>query len=253
AHRPGHPLPRRRRGTRRQGRELRRAPRRRGPRRAGRPLRRDGRRRARLPRHHRLVGGPRHDDRRGGAHGRGGVHPPHRGRRRAQPRRRPAAPAGRRRQGVAQHRCARRPPAHRDAVRHLRRPVHRGRDRRPALGRRLRGPLPRGADADRAGRRRLGGGGGAARGRRDPPHVDGPGRHPRGLRPRAHLGGHQRVRRPRHRQRRRRDPRPPRRGRQGRRGRRRPRRLDLPLRRVQRGRRQGGPASGRGRGPPRRM
>ena len=60
-----HPVPRRRRRSGRQGRQLRRPRRRRRPGRAGRPLRRRGRRRARLPRHHRLVRRPRHDRRRG--------------------------------------------------------------------------------------------------------------------------------------------------------------------------------------------
>ena len=91
---PGHPLPRRRRRPRRQGRELRRPARRRRPGRAGRPLRRRGRRRARLPRHHRVVRRARHDGRRGRPHGRAGVHPVHDRRRHPHASRTPAACCG---------------------------------------------------------------------------------------------------------------------------------------------------------------
>ena len=100
---PGHPVPRRRRRPRRQGRQLRRPARRRRPGRAGRPLRRRGRRRGRVPRHHRRRQTPRHDRRRRAPHGRAGVHPVHRRRRHPHGRRRPAPAAGRRRQGVGQH------------------------------------------------------------------------------------------------------------------------------------------------------
>ena len=81
------------------GVQVRRPARRRRPGRAGRPLRRRGRRRAGVPRHHRLVRRPRHDGRRGGPHGRAGLHPVHRRRRGPRGRRRPPPAAGRGRQG----------------------------------------------------------------------------------------------------------------------------------------------------------
>ena len=109
ARRPRDPVPRRRRRPRREGRELRRDPRRRRPGRARGALRRGGRRRARVPRHHRVVGRPRHDGARGRAGRRAGVHPVHGRRRHPHRRRRPPHAARRRRQGVAQHRGRERP------------------------------------------------------------------------------------------------------------------------------------------------
>ena len=103
-HRPRDPVPRRRRRPRRQGRELRRPARRRRSGRAGRPLRRRGRRRARVPRHHRVLGRPRHDRRVARRTAEqvfipftigGGIRSVDDARR---------AAAGRRRQGVGQHR-----------------------------------------------------------------------------------------------------------------------------------------------------
>ena len=81
ARRPRDPVPRCRRRPRREGRAVRRDPRRRRSGRARGALRRRGRRRARVPRHHRVVGRPRHDGARRRARRRPGVHPVH-GRRR---------------------------------------------------------------------------------------------------------------------------------------------------------------------------
>ena len=119
----------------------------------------------------------------------------------------------------------------------VRRPVHRGGDRRQEgveAGRA--GPLgdlhPRRPQSDRARRGRLCARGGVARRRRNPAHLDGPRRHPVGLRHRADPGGRRRRAGAGDRLRRRRQSRP-----SGRRHPRRPRHrgaggLDLPFRRV---------------------
>ena len=62
-------------------------------------------------------------------------------------------------------------------------------DARRRRRRRLGGLHPRRAPADRHRRPRLGGAVRRPRGRRDPAHLDGPRRHPARLRPRAHPGG----------------------------------------------------------------
>ena len=100
---PRDPVPRRGERPGRQGHPVRR-PRRRGrSARARRALRRRRRRRARLPRHLGRARGPRHAPRHRRADRPPGVHPADRRRRRAQRRRHAGRPAGRRRQGVAQH------------------------------------------------------------------------------------------------------------------------------------------------------
>ena len=81
------PLPRRRRRTRRQGRELRRPPRDGRADRARHPLLGARRRRARLPRHHGHARGPRADPRADRAGGGGADDPVHGRRRRHRPRR----------------------------------------------------------------------------------------------------------------------------------------------------------------------
>ena len=78
---------------------------------AGGALRPGGRRRARVPRHHGDARGSGGDPRRGLPHGRGGLHPAHRRRRRADRRRRAGAPAGRSRQGEREQRRRARPVA----------------------------------------------------------------------------------------------------------------------------------------------
>ena len=125
-----HPVPRRPRRARGQGRQLRRPARRRRPGRAGRALRRRGRRRARLPRHHRLARAPRHHRRARGPLRRAGLHPVHDRRRPGERGRRAPDPRGRRRQGHHEH-GRRRGPRPRAALRRaLRCAVHRGGDRR---------------------------------------------------------------------------------------------------------------------------
>jgi phosphoribosylformimino-5-aminoimidazole carboxamide ribonucleotide (ProFAR) isomerase len=239
---PRDPVPRRRRRARREGRQLRRPPRRRRPRRAGRALRRRGRRRARVPRHHRV-------ERRRDTTSRwcrvaeqvfipftvgGGI------------------------RSVDDARRLLRAGADKVSVNTaaVERPELIGRDRRRvrlqcvvvAIDARRRFPpdasrsasrcTPTAVAPHRDRRRRVGRRGVETRRRRDPAHVDGPRRHPRGLRPRAHPGHRRRRRRAGDRERRRRHARPPRRGRHRGRRRRRAGRVDLPLRRAHRRRGQ---------------
>ena len=148
---PGHPVPRRRRGPGREGRQLRRPARRRRPGRAGGPLRR-----ARAPTSSSSSTSPRRRDAREtmvdvvAPHRRAGVHPAHRRRRRP---RRSTTPAGC--CGPAPTRCrvntaaVDRPELDRRAGRRVRRPVRGRRHRRPPARRRrrLRGVHPRRAHA----------------------------------------------------------------------------------------------------------
>ena len=154
-------------------------------------------RRSHAPRHRRADGPPR-------------VHPADRRRRRADRRRDARRAAGRRGQGLAQHRGGRRPDAHQPLRGTVRAPGGRRRDRRaggrarrpargsttvarrrhrnqvPVLGGRRQG-RPRG---DRARRRRLGRARGRARRRRAARHLDRPRRHRVGLRHRPAAGDH---------------------------------------------------------------
>ena len=117
---PDHPLPRRQRRARREGRALRRPGRRRRSGRDRGALRRRGRRRALLPRHHRVARGAADPARRRRAHRRALLHAAHGRRRRAHASTTcRALLERRRRQGVDQHgggdrsrsSCARRPSA----------------------------------------------------------------------------------------------------------------------------------------------
>ena len=223
AHRPGHPLPRRRRRPRGEGRQLRRPARRRRPGRAGGPLRRRGRRRAGVPRHHRVVATPATPSSTWCARTAeqvfipftiGGGHPLAS----TTPARLLRAGADKVSVNTAAVRAAR---ADRRAGRRVRHPVRGGGHRRPpraagpatvdAVGFEVYthgGRTPTGLDAvawaaevERLGRRR------------DPAHLDGPRRHPRRLRPAAHPRGGRRGQRAGHRLRRRRHARAPGRGR----------------------------------------
>ena len=150
----------------------------------------------------------------------------------------------RRRQGLDQHRGGRTPRLREGGGGKIRRPMHRGRDRRQeslqaGRARPLGNLHPWRPQSDRPRRGRLCQGSGGARRRRNPAHLDGPRRHPAGLRHRADArggrcrpGAGDRLRRRRHaRSPGRRHPRRPRHRRAG--------RLDLPFRRAQRAGGQG--------------
>ena len=111
-----HPVPGRRGRPGRQGHPVRRPRRRRRSARARRALRPRGSRRARLPRHHGRTGAPRDAPRHRRADRSPRVHPAHGGRRRPLGDRHARRPAGRCRQGLAEHRGGRRPVAHRVAA-----------------------------------------------------------------------------------------------------------------------------------------
>ena len=186
-----HSLSRRDRRAGGQRDEVRRPARRRRRRRARRALRRRGRRRARVPRHHGVERRARHDDRRWSA---------------GWPRRcssRSPSAAGSAPLTTPGACCApaptRSPPTRpRSSAPSCspRSPTEFGAQcavcaidakRRDAADPAAGGGVPaRRAHADRARRRGVGGAGGRARRRRDPAHVDGPRRHGRRVRPRAH-------------------------------------------------------------------
>ena len=206
-------MPRRRRRSGGQGRQLRRPARRRRSGRAGGPLRRRGRRRARLPRHHRVERPARHDRRRGRAA------PPTRSSSRS-----PSAAASAasttpgRCCGPAPTRSRSTPRPSSDPPLITELPTEFGaqcvvvaidaRRGEPDSDAPTKsgyevfthgGRTPTGVDVGVVGQA------GRAAGRgRDPAHVDGPRRHPGRLRPRAHPGRDRRGRHPGHRQRRRR-------------------------------------------------
>ena len=127
-----------------------------------------------------------------------GLHPVHRRRRHPHARGCPAHAARRRRQGQRQHRGGRASGVDRRDRRRVRRAVRRVRDRRQAPRRRTirlpgwevylhGGRTPTGIDAVEWAREAV-----APRRRRDPADLDGPRRHPGGLRPRADPGDRRR-------------------------------------------------------------